>query len=105
MPRVRLRNTIFLLSATLVPSVLPWEKTQVRTPKVRRKIRETSGTAAVVGTGRWQAEQAVLWQLSHVSVSLAGLCHTGAHYCHLSAWTLDSSVVYFTLSEQFLSGT
>lgn len=94
-----------LLSATLVPLCASMGEDTDRIPKVRKKIRETSGTAAVVGTGRWRAEQAVLWQLSHVSVSLAGLCHTGAHYCHLSAWILASSVVYFTLSQPFLSGT
>lgn len=37
-----------------------------------------------------------LGQLSHVWASLAGLCHPGAHHCHLPACALGSSEVLST---------
>lgn len=35
-----------------------------------------------------------LGQFSHVQASLAGLCHLGAHYCHLPAGAAGSSEVF-----------
>lgn len=93
MPAVGLRNTTGfadLLSDTLVPSEPQWEKTEFKGQKRGQGDIQDDGCN---GEGRWQAEPAALWQPSHVSVSLAGLCHTGAHYCHLSARTPGSSEV------------